>query len=181
MKNAAGFLFDDNKNKKILREVMFSVRIFEIFFLSTDGSTISYGYDKNKGYYPIKRKPEQTEANAYIINMLQNAALRFVNDFNKSHMDEVVKISADAYYRFYKDLVNPPRMRIVNQFENFIYLAVEEEKLAAQRSLTSYLLHPLVLKNDFLNNSCKLFFLKSLFKLPLPYFEFLCCLKKFDK
>ena len=181
VKNAAGFLFDDNKNKKILREVMFSVRIFEIFFLSTDGSTISYGYDKNKGYYPIKRKPEQTEANAYIINMLQNAALRFVNDFNKSHMDEVVKISADAYYRFYKDLVNPPRMRIVNQFENFIYLAVEEEKLAAQRSLTSYLLHPLVLKNDFLNNSCKLFFLKSLFKLPLPYFEFLCCLKKFDK
>lgn len=181
VKNAVGFLFDDDKNKIILREVMFSVRIFEILFLSTDGSTISYGCDKSKGYYPIKRKPEQSKENACIIEILQKMALQFVNDFNKSHMDEVVKISPDTYYKFYKALVNPPRMRIVNQFDNFIYLAVEEEKVMAQHNMAYYLLHPLVLKNDFLNNSCKLFFLKSLFKLPLPYFEFLCYIKKFDK
>lgn len=181
VKNAAGYLFDDDKNKKILWEVMFTVRIFELFFLSTDGSTISYGYDKSNGFYPIKRKPEQTKENACAINILQNSALQFVNDFNKSNMDKVVKISPEAYYRFYKALVNPPRMRVVNRFDNFIYLAVEEEKLAAQHSMAYYLLHPLALRNDFLNNSCKLFFLKSLFKLPLPYFEFLCYIKKFDK
>ena len=181
VKNAEGFLFDDKKNERILREVTFTVRIFEILFLSTDGSTISYGYDKDKGYYPIKRKPEQAKENTSFIHILQKEALRFVDDFNKSHMDEIVKISSDNYCKFYRALVNPPRMRIVNQFEKFIYLAVEEEKLVARHNMAYYFMHPLVLKNDFLNNSCKLFFLKSLFKLPLPYFEILCFIKKLDK
>lgn len=181
VKGAIGYLFDDNKNRTILREVTFSVRIFELFFLSTDGSTISYGYDKSRGYYPIKRKPEQTKESKCVINMLQKSALRFVNDFNKSQINDVIKISPETYYKLYKDLVNPPRLRVVGQFENFNYLAVEEEKLVAQHKMLYYLLHPTVFKNDFLNNSCKLFFLKSIFKLPFPYFKFLCFLKNFDR
>ena len=177
--NIEAFLFDNVKNQKIKNEVMFTVNLFEMLFLSTDGSTVSYGHDEN-GYFPIKLLPEHSEENIKLIVNMQKEAIRFVKDFNKSGISEVLDISPESFYNIYSRLVNPPQNIIVNKFKKFKFLNYDVVNLTATHNLFYYLLHPFTFKKDFFNNYCKLFFLKSIFKIKLPYFNILCFLKNFD-
>lgn len=180
IKNTKGYLFENKRDEVRLREVMFTVQLFELLFLSTEPTTVSYGFVNGKAY-PIFGKKEQSEKNIVNITNMQNAALTFLNDCKN---DEFI-MSYDFYvatlYKAYHDLVNPPSNTIINLFREHDCLNMEEDSLIGRHSIIYYIFHPIKLKNDFLNNGCKLLFLKNLFKMPLPYFELLCFMKKFDK
>lgn len=179
IKNTKGYLFENKRDEVRLREVMFTVQLFELLFLSTEPTTVSYGFG-NGIAYPNFGKKEQTEKNVVGITNMQNAAITFLNDCKNDEFMMSYDFSAAALYKPYHDLVNPPTNTIINLFREHDCLNMEEDSLIGRHSIIYYIFHPIKLKNDFLNNGCKLLFLKNLFKVPLPYFKFLCFLKKFD-
>lgn len=178
--NAKGYYFENNKNYKIQREIMFSVDLFEMMFLCTEGSTI--GYEEINGkIYPQKNAPEHSLENAMHIEKMQDAALEFIKDFKNAKLNIFDLFNEKDFIVPYENLVNPPKIKTINMFSNFLFLNMDEQKLIPDKGLLYYGFHPKEFKSDFMNTGCKLFFMKKLFKLPLPYFEILCFLKKFDK
>lgn len=180
IKNTKGYLFENKRDEVRLREVMFTVQLFELLFLSTEPTTVSYGFDNGKAY-PIFGKKEQSDKNIVNITNMQNAALRFLNDCKNDKFIMSYDFSVAALYKAYHDLINPPSNTIINLFREHDCLNMEEDSLIGRYSIFYYLCYPVKLKRDFLNNGCKLLFLKNLFKVPFPYFKLLCFMKKFDK
>lgn len=181
LENTSAYLFDKNKNIEYMQEIMFSVGLFEMLFLSTDGSTKCYARNEFGDCYPVLSKPEQTDYNSAIIENLQEAAIVFLQDVKKNSVISSFEFDDYALYSNYQKLVNPPRFETINTFKQFSFLDVSETTLLPSKKSFYYFCHPLKLKDDFLNSACKMFFLKCVFKIQLPYFNILCLLKKFDK
>lgn len=175
------FLFDEpDFNHEIEKEIMSAPDLFELFFLSTDGSAMSYE-KQNDEYICIQGTPEQSVNNAKQIVDLQNAALKFIKDFKTTDTALALKITPESCEAAYSKFVNPPSKRTVEELSNFDFLNVESHSMVASHSLGYYLIHLNEFKDEFLNNGSKSVFLKSVFKLPLPYADIIDKLRKFDK
>lgn len=175
------FLFTNNYNKSILSEVMSAPDLFELFFLSTDGSAKKYASDDTGKCYCVQAEPEQTEESAGDIIALQNAAFKFVREFKKLDQEIDVKMSPFVCEAAFSRFINPPSSDTVNHLKEFSFLNVESHSMVAQHCLGYYLLKPKSFLTEFLNNGSKSIFLKSVFKIPLPYIKILDFMKKFDK
>ena len=148
---AKAFLFDDERNSKIRSEIMSSPDIFELFFLSTDGTTLGYS-EKNGKYYCTQAKPDQSVENAKEILKLQAAAIRFVEDFKKFRKNISICMDSNGTH-----------------------------SMVAEKNLLYYTVNPQKFIDEFLNNGSKSIFLRSIFKLPLPYANIIDFIRKFDK
>lgn len=174
------YLFDDINGSRIKNVIMASVDLFELFFLSTDGSAVSYEVDGNH-YYCRQAKNEQSNESASIINALQEAALKFITDIKDLDdyldLDFAPSASSAAYSQFIMNL----KMKDISNFKRFEFLNVDKHPLVSEHNLLYYLLHPKEFCSDFLNCGSKSIFLKSVFVLPLPYVKIIAWLRKFDK
>lgn len=177
---AKAYLFDDERNSKIRSEIMSSPDIFELFFLSTDGTTIGYS-EKNGKYYCIQAKPDQSVENAKEILKLQAAAIRFVEDFKKFRKNISICMDSNGYVAGYSRFINPPSLDTVKEFSNFSFLNVGTHSMVAEKNLLYYTVNPQKFIDEFLNNGSKSIFLRSIFKLPLPYANIIDFIRKFDK
>lgn len=175
------FLFEKDHNRKIRSEVMSAPDLFELFLLSTDGSAKKYAKDENGRYYCVQAEPEQLEESAKNIIKLQNAAFEFIKEFKK--LDDVIDVQMNPCVceAAFSTFINPPSTDTVEHLKEFSFLNVESHSVVAQHSLRYYILNPCTFITEFLNNGSKSIFLKSIFKLPLPYVTIIDFLKKFDK
>lgn len=175
------FLFDNDYNKSILSEIMSAPDLFELFFLSTDGSAKKYAKDDSGKYYCVQEKPEQSEKSIKDVIALQNAAFEFVREFKK--LDDVIDVLMNPYVcvAAFSTFINPPSMDTIKQLKDFSFFNIEKHSMVAQHGLGYYILQPKSFIVEFLNNGSKSIFLKSVFKLPLPYIDIIDFLKKFDK
>ena len=175
------FLFDNNFNRSIQREVMSAPDLYELFFLSTDGSAKKYKKDDSGEYYCVQFEPEQSEENIEDIVALQNAAFDFVKKFKK--LDDMIDVHMNPYVceAAFSMFINPPSSVTIAHLKKFTFLNVQNHSMVAQHGLGYYILKPKSFLVDFLNNGSKSIFLKSVFKLPLPYIGIIDFLKKFDK
>lgn len=175
------FLFDDDKYHKIGKEIMSSVDLFELFFLSTEGSAKSYNLDARGNYYCDKADPEQSKGNARNIVNLQEAAYKFVNDFRKLDRYLAIDMNPEACAAAYSKFINPPTMETVKQFKKFSFLNVGRHSLVASHRLGYYMIRPKKFISEFLNNGCKSLFLKSIFIISFPYVDLIDLMRKLDK
>lgn len=175
------FLFDNNYNKWIMREVMSAPDLFELFFLSTDGSARKYARDVSGKYYCVQAKPEQSEESAEDVIALQNAALKFVKEFKKLDNAINVQMNSCVCEAAFSAFINYPSADTIKHLKEFSFLNVESHSMVAQHSFGYYILRPKNFVSEFLNNGSKSIFLKSVLKLPLPYISIIDFLKKFDK
>jgi predicted HAD superfamily hydrolase len=175
------FLFDNDFNQPILNEVMSAPDLFELFFLSTDGSAKKYSRNDMGKYYCILEQQEQSEKSSKDIIALQNAALNFVKEFKKLDDAVNVQMSPVVCEAAFSRLINHPSQNIIDKLKEFSFLNVESHSMVAQHKIGYYIMKPKSFIKEFLNNGCKSLFLRSVFKLPLPYIDIICFLKKFDK
>lgn len=168
-----GFLFDyDNKNdyKNIIK---LNVGLFEFMFLSTEGSTL-YLKKENKTIKPVKGCQDLSDNNATHVLKMQNMAKKFVEDVaNSTDRNILDNIDADIYFENYKNIIIKPTLKQIKQFKNFEFNNLSNNKLINNRSLFFYIFHPKKLYIDFRNCTCRVMFLKSLFKIKLPYYKIL--------
>lgn len=178
--NASSYLFDNLKNKKINNEIMSAPDLFELFFLSTDGTALSYEVDEKGNYLCRQAQPEQTINNAKKIFKLQRAALKFLTDFKS--LNSKLNLSLDPYSAeaAYSELINPPSSRLIKELKEFSFLNVGTHTLLAAHDFPFYIFNPSSFVAEFLNSGSKSLFLKSIFKFPFPYIKLIVFLRKFD-
>lgn len=179
--NRHGFLFgNETEVTETQRKLSATLSVFENFFLSTDGSTLRYE-EKNGKYYPVLNKPEHDEKCSEIVSSVQEAAMCFVEKFAQSSLDKGIRLTEMDCFAGYDEFAVSPSLKAVELMRPFTVYNTETTKLVSEHSILYYMYHPKSFYKDFLNNTCKVFFLKSVFLLPLPYYRLWKWLHSFDK
>lgn len=179
--DSIAYLFDDYKNHQIQAEVMSAADVFELFFLSVDGSAKKYAMADDGKYFCVQAKPEQTRESAKNVINLQDAACHFIEDFKEFDDKLDMTLTPESCEAAYSKFINPPSMETVHQLNQFSFLNVGSHRMGAEHNLLYYSVHPKGFINEFLNKGSKAIFLKSVFRLPFPYANMIDFLRKFDR
>lgn len=172
------FLFDQKVNHEIFQTVIGTVDLFELFFLSADGSASHYIQDSKGKYICRELPPEQEASSARCIMELQDAACDFVRDLK--YLDGKLDIEMDpctssaGYRSFIMHIDNDT----IQQLKKFTFLNIKKRTLFASHSLGWYIFRPRIFVRDYLNTGCRAIFLKSVFRIPFPYVQVVECFRR---
>ena len=171
------YLFDSTQGDEIRSDIYTSPRIFEMFFLSLDGST--RGYDKSGA---LLAQPEQETEASVKIKKMQDSALAFVRKFSEfTQSAKSINLGFDKYdfSANYRKFVNPPSKETLKMFKGFYFTNTERKNhLVNEHTLIYYLFHLKEFKYEFINSGCKPWFVRSIFHLPLNYARILNRIRK---
>lgn len=155
----------------------FSCDIVETLFSSSEGSVKAYGPMGNK-VVPILQKNELNKRDREFIQQIQEYALNFLRDLNHSSVYSQADIPEEFVFSGLRHLLQNPSRHTINCFKNCQFLDGTLRNMLPCHSIGWYIYHPGMLISDFEKSSCKLFFLKDVFKLPLPWFQLLKFLRE---
>ena len=142
-------------------------------FLSTECSTIGYKKDGNF-IKPIFDEKDNSQQNEILINKIQDAAIEFIKNVRNSDLKyEFQNYSKETFFENYKNFIINPTISGISLFENIEVRDINKSKLISHKSLLYYIIHPKAFYVDFCNSSCKIVFMKSVFKIKLPYYKIL--------
>lgn len=169
-----GYLYsrkDDNLRKHIL--CFFGG--YEKLFQSLEGSTSGYKYDNSRKVVPVFCEYE-FQGDNYFINCIKQWQVGAI-DFVKCALNARLKMKNE------KDWAKPiirfgenPSLREVKLFSFFYNTDGVKEYFVSQKNLLQYT--PIELIHTLSNSVWKTGFMKSVFKLPLPYFIIYRLMKK---
>lgn len=170
-----GYLFDPVQNKRNKDTVGNSVSFFELLFLSTEGTTKSYGMDAENHAVPVLGQPDNNPSINRLIERIQDAGIQFLKDIRECGFP----ISMEAAFANYGVIARVPTMKTLKLFQDFSAYDEHSYSLANEHSLGYYLVHPRQFMKEFAKKPNRAWFLKGVFKVPLPYVTFLNILRHF--
>lgn len=173
----------DKEQEKRRTVIVETLLLFEMLFLSTDPSTKGYRCAEDSRVLPEFGDPENSEDMNGRITAIQSAALEFVGDLHASPARAIFNITAGESFGNYLALANAPISELKKLFSDFHYYNSNVSVLfLSQHGLLYYMRYPKRFFRDFIRNGNRALFLRSLFKVPLPYYKILRYLRKiFDK
>lgn len=168
-----GFVYDE-KNTKLRKSVLCFFGMLEKLFQSLEGST--YGYDyKNGKVYPILNTYEYAN-NGKITQCIlewQKGAIDYIEEENSKFNEE------NDYVNYAMPLIKcgkSPSLKVVKLFSFFYNTDGIKEYYLSQKGLFQY--KPKELLHELSNSVWKTGFMKSVFKIPFPYYWVYCWLKR---
>ncbi len=171
--NRNGYLFGlstQNDNQSV---VALNIGLFEIMFLSTEGSTLKYK-ENGKNVEVICGKVEHSKDNIEIINQIQSSALEFVNNLENSDLKKYsYYFDKEIFFEAFKNMTINPTEKNINLIKDIEFLNFSKNNLINNKSLIYYLFHLKEFYSDFMNSYCKIFFMKNVFKIKIPYYKIL--------
>ncbi len=168
-----GYLFDINNQNDNQSVIALNIGVFEMLFLSTEGSTIKYDLD-NKKIRAISGKVEYSENNLKAVKQIQESALNFIENLDHAELKKYLQLTdKDTYFETFKNLTIYPTKKNIKIFKHIEFQNFNETKLINNKNLIYYLFHPKVFYIDFMNSYCKVMFMKNIFKIRLPYYKIL--------
>lgn len=176
--NSKAFLFDDCIHDNIYQTIMGTKDLFELFFLSTEGSASHYEQDDRGRFGCVALMPEQTEESAKHIKDLQNAACEFVCDYNQIDENLNIGMSPESGFAGYQIFITHMKSDTIRELRQFSFLNVVRHSLVAEHGLGWYVFRPQIFIREFMNNGCKALFLKSVFRVPFPYIQLVAFMRK---
>ena len=161
------FLFNGKEETHIKESIDNSHAFFETLFLSIDGTTKRYALT-GKGVHPMLGEAENDNDISRIICAIQKAGIAFLEDviMSKTCIEEVNSETAIANY---EALARIPSNATLRLFRNFMFFEEQKTNLVDGKPLLISILHPKQLIYDFARSGNKSWFLKNVFRLPLPY------------
>ncbi len=168
-----GFLFDKNYGEDMKRIIQMSLGFFELLFLSTEGSTVCYE-EKDGIIVPVLNDKDSVENVEKNIKGMQNMALQFIKDIQNSNSEKYIcQLPSTIFFENYTHFIKTLSLKKVALFSDFEFRNATKNKLISNKSIIYYVFHPKRFYIDFSNSTCKIMFLKSVFKVKLPYFTIL--------
>lgn len=164
-----GFLFDGDSDRYTCEGILNSTPFFELLFLSTEGTTREYKQDENGTVYPVHMSPEHNEWTRDIITSLQNAGIQFVRDMQQSEAKGLISMDAAVSGYNYQSLARVPSLSTLSLFDAFKIYNESLYSLGSEHNLAYYAFHPKEFVSEFVKKTGKTWFLKDVFKIPLPY------------
>lgn len=170
----SGYLFEPGKNKEFDLMIRFTQEILEILFLNQVGSVKGYASENDK-IVPVFFPSEYSGSGEKFIKFVQIATLDFLRLVKADKIwEEKLKIQEDIIMSSYSSFAVYPAMSTIKIFTKFHFMSDGNiRKLLPEHSLFYYLFHLKKLKQDFSKNMCKIFFIKQILKINLPYFKLL--------
>ncbi len=171
--NRSGYLFDWRTNKDFNLMFRFTTEIIELLFLNTEGTLERYG-NAGEHIVPVLSEPEYIGLQGDLIVTVQSAAMKFLNKIKEDEsFKEDFKITEAIIMSSYNAFGIKPTLNTLSIFDRFQFLNGQIKKILPERGFFYYLIHPCTFKHDFGESYCKIFFLKKIFKIKLPYFNIL--------
>ena len=168
-----GYLFDARCNENFNLVMRFTAEIIEMLFLNAAGSVLRYTASE-EGIVPVLNGTEFGRAEMQFIKAVQPAALNFLNLIKK---DELLKreteIPTDIIESIYYCFAVQPSHFTLKIFEGFRVRNGKVKNIYPEYGFFYCLFHPSRFYRDFRESACKIFFLKKLFRVKLPYFAVL--------
>lgn len=148
----------------------FSMSALEEMFMMGEGTTLEYK-ETTGGIEPVLDAVSiNTEINDKI-KTIQRGIADFIA-FNKG-----CEWNFDAYvYVFpYMNFAVYPTLRCIETLKGFNFVnGVHKNSVLPAHSMVYYLLHPKCFRDELEANNAKVFWVKAVMKIPLPYFSMLC-------
>lgn len=169
-----GYLFEPGKNNDYELMVRFSTEIFEILLLNRMGSVHRYALENNR-IKPVLAEPEYIGGEGDFLESIQSTALFFLNTVKEDVLfKEDLEVTADIPMSSYSNFAVYPVMDTIKIYERFQFLNDGNVRnLLPDHGLFYYLFRMREFKQELNECFCKIFFLKKLFKINLPYFKLL--------
>ena len=144
-----------------------------MLFLNMAGSVLKYD-TKGESVVPILSEPEYIGEESDFIVTVQTAALEFLNIVREDEvLREEQEVPADIIMSGYSQFAVYPTLSTLRIFNKFCFLNGTIGNILPERGLLYYAAHLGKLNRDFMESSCKIFFLKKIFKIKFPYYDFL--------
>ena len=167
-----GYLTAPGRNKEMELLLRFSCDIVETLLSNSEGSVMAYSTEEGKTV-PVLQENELNADSREFILQIQKYAMAFLRDIKRSDVYSHANIPEELVFAGLRHLLRNPSRYTVNCFKNFRFLNGTLRSMLPEHSFFWYLAHPKILISDFEKSSCKLFFLKDVCKMPLPYFRLL--------
>ena len=168
-----GFLFEEDSNAWQYNGIRNSGPFFEMLFLAAEGTTKAYRRDEEGAVHPVFGEQENMGEISVTIQSMQDAGIQFVKDLYRSASKELLIMDAEVSACNYQALARVPSLSTLALFDKFKAYDERIYRFVSERSLGWYLLHPKRFVRDFAEQPGKSWFLKSVFKIPLPYISIL--------
>lgn len=175
--NRKGLFFEPGKNKKYDYMFRFATDIVELLFYAFEGSTKSYSAH-DLSVKPVLDEEEYIDKDRHKLKTIRKYSLKAcvcIKEYIESARQEV---SIAETMKVFSKFAVTPKNRVIGYFSGMSYKYTKSEPLLPDRSLLYYCVNSRELKQFLQRSGCKVFVLKKLFKVPLPYFAILCCLSK---
>ena len=172
-----GYLTAPGGDKEMELLLRFSCDIMETMLSNSEGSVTAYKSEKNK-VIPVLRENELNSSNRAFIRQIQEYAIDFLRDMNRSPIYSQAEIPREFVLAGLRNLLRNPSLHTIHCFKDYQFLDGALRSVLPEHSIGWYMFHPGILISDFDKSSCKLFFLKDVFKLPLPWFQLLRFLRE---
>ena len=148
------------------------VGLLETMFLKTEGSVCKYSSD-NKAE-PILYTYEYEENGKYTkearaVSRIQSGALRFIKDYIRDKENFLEETDSLFLFSNLHCFATNPSMSDLAMFEDFRFYNGTVSYLAKAQPFYRYIFHPKALISDFYGARWRIGFMKSLFKVKLPY------------
>ncbi len=173
-----GFLFESGFGQKILDSVKDTAAFCETMFLPVEGTTEGYRESPSGEIIPILAAPENEGEICGLIRSMQGAGLRFVEDMFRSPAAGILNVNAEASAGNYIALARVPSLETLRRFGKFNFYDGCTSTLVSEHGFLYYMVHPRQFIRDFSNVAGKVWWLKSIFKIPLPYVQLINLARK---
>ncbi len=169
----SGYLFDVGHNTDFNLMMRFTTEIIEMLFLNAEGSVLRYTASR-ESIAPVLSETEFGREEIEFIMTAQSAAFNFLNiiakdDLLRSETGIPTEIIKSIYYCF----AVQPSYSTLKIFDGFRVRIGKVKKIYPEYGFIYCLCHPRIFYRDFRESACKIFFLKKLIRVKLPYFTVL--------
>lgn len=169
-RDAVGFFLngeDDAEKKCFLAE---ATALIEMFFSAPHGSVLSYADDGSINY--SKYEGEDNEKYKRYVEHIQEGALKFIIDFNKFPLSEMIEIHPeDVFWGLNQLNRNAKKPDLIKIGDFYFNSGIKNTPIAKPDHVYKYIFSPKKLIYDFSYSTWKVGFLKRLLKLRLPYHQ----------
>ncbi len=170
----SAYLGSFSNTDRTARVIMETVAFFETLFLSDEGSTIGYEEAVDGHVIPKKKAADQNEDNLRIVKMIQGAALQFVKDIkNSRYLVDTICWNSKLVMKIYEDYTLYPSTEMINRLRGIQFVDKDRRTLGANHNVLYYVFHLRELHKDITKSLYRVFFLKDVFKIYMPYFDML--------
>ena len=157
----ACFAFNEDQDSSFAKGIL----LFESLILAPHGSTVSYIKNQDEVLPELGRPDNISE----FLMGIQKGAIEFVRDFNGSIMKNNFMLTAEMATKSFCNLAMCPLREELNTIGALNYDDFGIGKLAAPKSLLTYIVNPWLLYHDLKYAPWRIGFLYKLFKVRLPY------------
>lgn len=164
-----GFLFDSDK-ASMRKKVLCFLGGYEKLFQSQEGSTIGYVVQENGDISPYYDRYEYEDRPDIVRRIIfwQKGAIDYITD-------SVNEVKKDSIYRLISFGMNPPRWGI-EMFKEFYVYDGDKQWFVSDKPFIKYGFNEL--KHAISGSVWKTGFMKSLFRIPFPYFTIYKVIRK---